>query len=144
MYRLIDLPVYSATPTAITAEQFNLIRRAVINSSQPIRIPLNNLTHVDIIIDKDSWVCVDNSNNDSPIVAWVNFESQHRDAIHTPIGCTKNYYHFAAGKVSATALQTATNYLTENFATAPVCQLPVARKHKKVWQTRTDSQLFCI
>lgn len=144
MWRLKDLPAFSSAPTTVDASHFNLIRRAVMKSREPIRITLNNMPHVDMIIDEDSWVCVDRSNNDLPIVAWLEFETENRSALHTPIRCSKNYYHFAAGKVAADALEIAANYLTEHYTPAPVCELVIPSKKRKVWRTTTKAELSCV
>lgn len=144
MWRLNDIPVYSTVPTIVDAKIFNLIRLAVLKSREPIRITLNTMSHVDMIIDHDSWVCVDNTNNDFPLVAWVEFETQQRDNLHTPINCKRKAYHFVAGKVAADALATTADYLIEHFTPSPVCELVIHDKKKKVWKTTTAAELSCV
>jgi hypothetical protein len=39
------------------------------------------------------------------VLAWVEFEDQHRDALHVPVKCKLNHYHFAASRVRATSLE---------------------------------------
>ncbi len=143
MWRLADVPAYSTYTSAVEAPLYNTIRRAVLHSTQPIRIPIAGLSHIEMIIDEDSWVCVDTTNNDFPIVSWVTFETSKRYALSAPVQCEKNYYHYAAGKVAASALKTAKKYLTEMYSPAPVCTL-ASNKPKKTWKTGTKAVLSCV
>ena len=144
MWRLENLPVYSSAPTKVEARIFNLIRRALRQTDKPIRIPFSYDREVDVLIDEDSWVCVNNTNNDMPFVAWVGFESQGRSALHTPITCTKNYYHYAAGRIACQAMDEIEAFLTEHFEPAPVCMLESASRKRRVWYTSNEIQLSCV
>lgn len=40
-----------------------------------------------------------------PVLAWIELEDHGRDAIHLPVKCKLNYYHFAASKIRAHSLE---------------------------------------
>lgn len=104
MWRLKELPIYSSFPTTVEAGHYNQIRLALRRLSGPIRLELINHRNVDLLIDDDSWVCVDRNMGDMPIVAWTDFETQDRSALHAPVTCNLHYYHAAAAVVARDAL----------------------------------------
>ncbi len=57
-----------------------------------------------MILEEREWVCANDLQNDLPVLAWVQFEDKGRDALHEPVRCKLNYYHFAASKMRACAL----------------------------------------
>ena len=103
MWRLKEIPKYSSSGTTVSAAQYNTIRLALRRLSDNLRFPLDGLSHIDMIIDNDSWVCVDRTLNDLPIVAWTDFGEGPR-GLHEPINCQLHYYHFCAGKIARSAL----------------------------------------
>lgn len=111
MSRLPDLPILSAYPDEIPAEQYNRVRLALRRLPNPIRLRLEGLRHLDIIIDDDSWVCVDRVLNDMPVIAWTEFDTQHRAGLHEPVRCKLTYYHAYAGLVVKKALVALTHQL---------------------------------
>lgn len=102
--RLNDIPVYSSAQITVDAAVFNTIRVATQRLSLPIRLSLPRFKYIDIIIDHDSWACVDKSLNDLPIIAWTEFGITARTALHLPITCTISNYHFQSGQVASGAL----------------------------------------
>ena len=104
MWRLKEIPKYSSSGTTVSADVYNTIRLALCRLSPVVRMPLPGLAQIDMIIDDDSWVCVDRSMDDLPIVAWTNFSRTER-GLHEPINCQLHYYHFCAGKIGRSALQ---------------------------------------
>jgi len=110
MWRLKEVPKYSSSGATISAEHYNIIRLALRRISNTIRVPLEGLSHIDIIIDEDSWVCVDRTMNDLPILAWTNFVKTSR-GLHEPKNCQLHYYHFCAGKIARSALIATKNAL---------------------------------
>ncbi|HHJ81392.1 MAG TPA: hypothetical protein ENJ65_07135 [Candidatus Tenderia electrophaga] len=105
MSRIADLPVYAQRTEELGAELYNLWRRARLHFEMPLRIPLSDSPGFVMILEENEWVCVDETQNDLPVLAWVAFEDQGRDALHVPVTCKLNYYHFAASKVRALALE---------------------------------------
>jgi hypothetical protein len=104
MSRLADMPVYAQRPDAIDAAHYNLWRRARSRFGTPLRLVLPGLKGMALILDDHAWACVDASQNDLPVLAWVELEDAGRDAIHTPVPCQLNYYHFAASALRARVL----------------------------------------
>lgn len=105
MSRLENVPFVAQRTVQVDAKVYNLWRRAKRRLQMPVRFPLVNYSGFEMIIDSDEWLCVDGRQNDLPILAWVEFEGEGRDALHTPVNCKLNYYHFAASKVRAHSLE---------------------------------------
>ncbi len=104
MSRVADVPIFAQRDSEVSAELYNLWRRAKLHFDVPIRLPLDDSPGFVMILEEDEWVCADETCNDLPVLAWVEFEDQGRDALHLPVKCKLNYYHFAASKVRAHAL----------------------------------------
>ena len=141
MWRLRGLPPYSTAQSSVEAQYFNIIRLAQRRLSAPIRLQLKGLAKVDMIIDHDSWVCVDTTLNDLPIAAWTDFKSEGRDNLHEPIGCTLTYYHFKASAIVKNALEITKELLTHRLATPPSCDI---NKQKKRHYTSNKRELTVV
>lgn len=70
----------------------------------PVRFPLDDHHGMVMIIEEHELVCVNETQNDLPYLAWLEFEDKGRDALHTPVRCKLNYYHYAASKFRAKSL----------------------------------------
>lgn len=124
MWRLEGMPRYSIHESRVEARHYNPVRLAVRRLRQPLRLALEGLPHVDMIIDQDSWVCVDTTLNDMPIVAWTDFGS--REGLHGPVPCQLNYFHYKAGLLVQRALDATVAQLGERFAAPPADPVPTA------------------
>ncbi|MCP3848837.1 MAG: hypothetical protein GY694_01175 [Gammaproteobacteria bacterium] len=111
MSRVVDMPVYEQRNIEISASLYNLWRRAKLHAPQPIRFPLEGYRGLVMILDHDEWLCADETQNDLPVVCWHKFEAQGRDALHLPIQCSRNYYHFAAEKIQQSVLKLMAEHL---------------------------------
>ncbi|NOY71353.1 MAG: hypothetical protein GXP14_03105 [Gammaproteobacteria bacterium] len=111
MSRVADLPVYAQRNEQINSTLYNLWRRARMHFTMPLRIEFPDRPGLILILEKNEWVCADESQNDLPVLAWVSFEDQGRDKLHMPVQCKLNYYHFAASKLRAPALELMENTL---------------------------------
>jgi len=105
MSRVRDVPVYAQREDEVTAKLYNLWRRAKLHYPCPIRFPLPDYPGMVMILEEREWVCANERQNDLPVLAWVEFEDRGRDALHTPVRCKLNYYHFAASKMRARTLE---------------------------------------
>ena len=105
MRRLSEVPVYSTRETYVPAANYNHVMLAMLRLSDVIRFPLPGFQYIDVIIDRDSWACVDSSLYDMPMVAWLNFDVKSRDNLFKPIRCTENHYHFMSGMIARNALE---------------------------------------
>ena len=105
MSRVGDMPVYQQRDDEVSAKLYNLWRRAKLHFDLPLRIPLEDYRGFIMLLEEHEWVVVNERQNDLPVIAWVEFEDQGRDALHVPVKCKLNYYHFAASKVRAHSLE---------------------------------------
>ncbi|WP_456377428.1 hypothetical protein [Thiolapillus sp.] len=104
MSRIRDVPYYAQRDDEVSAKLYNLWRRAKLHFPCPIRFPLPDCPGMVMILEEREWVCADERQNDLPVLAWVEFADQGRDALHQPVRCKLNYYHFAASRMRARAL----------------------------------------
>jgi len=116
--RVGEVPCYARRPDQVDAGLYNLWRRARLHLPLPIRIPLPEQAGVAMIVEEREWVCVNVRQNDLPILAWVEFEDENRSALHTPVRCQLNYYHFAASRYRAMALQVMAEELEQRLRNA--------------------------
>jgi len=105
MSRVNDIPCYAQRPDRLDAQLYNLWRRARLHLRLPIRISLPEQAGVVMIVEARELICANARQNDLPILAWVEFEDRQRSALHTPVPCKLNYYHFAASRYRARALE---------------------------------------
>lgn len=91
--KISHIPIYEHRESEINAQHFNTVRIALNRIAKLIRIELPELRTLDLILDADEWIVVDHSLNDIPVVAWTDFQVQHRDNLHQPIKCSLNLYH---------------------------------------------------
>ncbi len=105
MSRIADVPYCAQRDDVVEAKLYNLWRRAKRRFTMPLRLPLLDYPGFVMILEAHAWVCADERQNDIPILAWVEFEDEGRDALHLPVNCKLNYYHFAASKVRAHSLE---------------------------------------
>lgn len=102
--KLEDLPRYSSASTELPAALFNEIRLALIRLEKSIQFPIPGLQNLEIILDVETWIVIDVSLNDIPVVAWLDFEVHHRDTLHKPIKCNVYSYHQHADVIIETVL----------------------------------------
>ncbi len=103
--RLDDVPVFASRPDRLEAACYNLWRRARRRFGSPLRIPLPSLKEMALILEDDAWVVIDQRQYDMPVLAWIGFQSEGRDALHEPVACTLNYYHFMASQLRGKVLE---------------------------------------
>lgn len=111
MSRLDGVPYYSRQDDEVDATLYNLWRRAKLHFSLPMRLPLEGYQGLVMIVEESAWVCADETLNDIPVLAWLEFEDQSRDALHLPIKCKLNYYHHAASRIRQHTLELMQNEL---------------------------------
>lgn len=126
--RIEDVPKLKTDPSIIEGALFNQVRLALIRFETPMRLRLPGLRGMDIILDRTSWVCVDRTLYDLPILAWTDFTQQHPDRLYNNTSCLLHYYHIHADLISGTILSTIAKELAKCFKMAREEQLP---KHYK-------------
>ncbi|MBI5449768.1 MAG: hypothetical protein HY940_00255 [Gammaproteobacteria bacterium] len=90
----------------IDGHRYNQIRLGLLRIENPMRLELPGLRGMDIVLDDNSWVCVDRTLYDLPVLAWTNFEVTRRASLHEPVRCLLHYYHIHAELIKETVLNT--------------------------------------
>lgn len=103
MSRFGEVPAYAQRTEQVAAPLYNLWRRARMNLGLPLRFDLPDDPGVSMILEEGHWVCVNRLQQDLPILAWHDFQ-QRRAALHEPVACILDYYHFAASRYRQPAL----------------------------------------
>ena len=116
MSRIEGMPIYQQQHIEIDASLYNLWLRSKHFISYPIRFPLEGYRDLVMILEEHEWLCADESQYDMPIIGWIEFQDKGRDALHTPVGCTRNYYHFAAKKIDDAVLKLMQQELEQRVA----------------------------
>jgi hypothetical protein len=94
--RLDDLPVFETLQGTVPAADYNLVQIALKRLGDPLRFDLPRLRTLDLILEKDAWIVVDCALNDMPVLAWLDFRTEHRANLHEPIDCERRTYHIHA------------------------------------------------
>ena len=113
MTQHVELLPLRILPKEIEAAPFNLARLALVRVANPLRVSLTEHRCLDIILSQSQWLCVDSCSYDQPILAWREFDMQHRDALHRPINCKLYLYHMHAGLIMGTARDCLAQVLTD-------------------------------
>ena len=58
---------------------------------------------------------VDHSLNDMPVIAWTNFETEHRETLHENINCEIRLFHYAAEMILERTLDAMEILLSEEL-----------------------------
>ncbi len=111
-----DMPVYARRADEIEAALYNLWRRARARFGAPLRLAMPAFKGVALVLEERAWVCINLYQNELPILAWVDFEDEGRAALHTPVACHLNYYHYAASKLRGPALELMQHALADRLA----------------------------
>jgi hypothetical protein len=112
---LNDIPVYQRLETTVKAEHFNLVKIALKRLGSPIRLELPKLRTLDFLLDEETWIIVDRSLNDIPVMAWLDFETKDR-SLHEPLKCRLNLYHAHATIIHSRVIEAMTLLLGEKLA----------------------------
>lgn len=118
--RLYEVPFLAQRADKIDARLYNLWLRARKRLGSPLRLELPGLRGgTELILEDRAWVCVNSRQYDLPLLAWVDFDDRRRDALHVPIPCNINYYHFAASMLRAKVLELMAQQLEEKLSHNP-------------------------
>lgn len=112
---LTDIPVYERVDTTVLAEHFNLVKISLKRLGSPIRLELPKLRTLDLLLDEETWIIVDRSLNDIPVMAWLDFKTKDR-SLHEPLPCTLNLYHAHANIIHQRVIEAMTLLLGEKLA----------------------------
>lgn len=90
-HRLDDIPAFDTRKCRMGAEHFNLVRLALKRLGTPLRLELPGLRTFDLVLEPQAWIVVDRALNDTPILAWLNFDA--RTDLFSPVACERRSYH---------------------------------------------------
>ncbi|VAW84947.1 hypothetical protein MNBD_GAMMA17-2144 [hydrothermal vent metagenome] len=119
--RIENVPKLRTVPASINAELYNIALLATLRLEAPLRIRLPGLRTIDVVINRNAWICLDRTMYDLPALAWTHINQKGRNALHTPVDCELHYYHIHAN-ISAhkvlTSLYGALEEVLENAASS--------------------------
>ena len=110
--RLDRMPIMAQRESHIDASAYNVWRRARHVWGAPMKMILPEINEFQLHLTDDYWAVVDLSRNGALVLAWIEMDDKDRTAIHEPIECKLNYYHFAASAVRAKSLTLMEEMLT--------------------------------
>ena len=102
---LQDLAPIRTLPKTLDARCYNRARLALLRRGTPLRVALPGLRGLEVILERDCWLCVDSNADDRPILAWTDFLSREPDALLSPVSCALHLYDHRAGLVMGFALE---------------------------------------
>lgn len=110
--------VLRTMPKSIEAPIYNHVRLALRRLGSPLRVAVPGHRGLEIILDDHIWLCVDANADDQPVMAWLEFNAQHRDSLHEPVSCNLELYHRFAGLVMGSALDSLDESLNDQLKRA--------------------------
>lgn len=102
-------------PKSIEASIYNRVRLALRRLGSPLRVAVPGHRGLEVMLDHQTWLCVDANTDDQPVMAWLNFAANHRDNLHEPVACTLELYHRCAGLVMGSVLDALDEALAERL-----------------------------
>lgn len=91
-----EMPSLASQPGKMNALYYNHVQTALKKLNNQIRLTIPTLKHLDLIVQNDAWIVIDRVLNDMPVVAWTEFQTEHRETLHEPIECEIRFFHYAA------------------------------------------------
>jgi hypothetical protein len=115
-FSIDHIPALHSETSSIDAPIYNRIRLGLLRADLPLRLPLTGLRGMDMVLDHQTWVCLDRTFYDLPVLAWSDFEPTARTGLQDPVRCRIHYYHVHADFIVHSVLSTAVNALRERAA----------------------------
>jgi hypothetical protein len=109
-----DYPAMRIMRRQMQAPDYNGVRVALARHRLPWNVPLKGLRCLHCILDESTWVCVDTSQRNLPILAWTKFKASQRAALDAPVECELRAYHVHAGLIMGQVLEELTRAVTEH------------------------------
>jgi hypothetical protein len=114
--RLDEVPVYEYLDGEVPANHYNHVQVALKRLGDSIRMDIPRLKHLDLILQKEAWIIVDSVQNDIPVAAWTDFQTEHRDNLYEPVKCKIKLYHAHAAMIFKRTLEAMELILGEELA----------------------------
>ena len=112
-----EVPLLHHRAGKVEAVYYNDVQTALKKLGPQIRFKIPKLKHLDLILQKDAWIVVDRALSDFPILAWTEFQTEHRDSLLEPVQCEVRIFHFAASMILRRTLEAMDLMLGEQLAT---------------------------
>ncbi len=100
-----EVPVFEYRDGMIDAHYYNTVQTAFKRLGEEIRLTIPQMKTLDLILQRDAWIVVDRALNDVPIIAWANFDTERREALHTPLHCQLRLFHAHGGVIIKRVLE---------------------------------------
>ncbi|MCC6302460.1 MAG: hypothetical protein IT489_06640 [Gammaproteobacteria bacterium] len=114
--RIDEVPKLKTQPAVVDGRRYNQVLLGLRRLKGPLRLPLAGLRGMDLLVDKEAWVCVDRTLYDLPVIAWTDFRPTARRAIHEIVPCLLHYYHINAELIGESVLATAMKEIQKRLA----------------------------
>lgn len=124
---LDEYPALRIMPKTIAAEDYNRIRLGLLREQTPWHVPLTQFRCMHFILDHSTWVCVNDCQNDIPLLAWTNFKRQDSSTLDTPVKCELRLYHMHAGLVMGSTLEALAATVGNHLDRQPQTNYPVSK-----------------
>jgi len=111
-----EVPILDSRDTRIDANYYNHVQVALKRLGKHIRLPIPNLKTLDLILQADAWIVVDRAFNDIPVIAWTDFQTSHREDLHSAIPCQLQFWHAAASMIRVRTLEAMEMMLGEELS----------------------------
>jgi hypothetical protein len=105
--RIDEVPKLNTRSDTVDGRRYNQVLLALRRLKGPLRLTLPGLRGMDLLLDREAWVCVDRTLYDLPVLAWTDFKPASRRAIHEVVPCLVHYYHVNAELIGESVLATA-------------------------------------
>jgi hypothetical protein len=105
--RIDEVPKLQSQAAVVDGRRYNQVLLALRRLKGPLRLSLPGLRGMDLLLEREVWVCVDRTLYDLPVLAWTDFKPASRRAIHEVVPCRLHYYHVNAELISESVLATA-------------------------------------
>lgn len=125
-----EIPALRIMQKTITADDYNRIRLGMSREKLPWRLNLEKFRCLQCVLEETAWVCVDECQDDLPILAWTDFNVSQRDSLESPVTCQLRLYHTHAGLVMGAALEALVETVTEHYRNKEFPRYPVSDLNK--------------
>lgn len=115
-FRIDSIPTLHTESTRVDAARYNRIRLGLLRAELPLRVSLSGLRGMDMVLTHDTWVCIDRTFYDLPVLAWTDFEPWARTGLQDPVVCRLHYYHVHADFIVNSVLSAAVNAMRARAA----------------------------
>ena len=126
-----EYPALRVMKKFITAEDYNRIRIGLSREKLPWRLNTSKIRCLQFVLNESAWVCVDECQEDLPILAWTDFEVAERDSLEAPVSCKLRLYHTHAGLVMGSVLEALVETVESHYKNRDLPHFPVSELARK-------------